>query len=133
MNTVDMPVSRNAHQTQFPATPWRRTISVTRFGVSALNVVATPEEMPVEETIDLVARARDELEVGLGAVIVNRVLPDDVTGTFYAARRRQERVYLDEIERRFSQFPQLQVPQLESDVCGLASLERVSALLVDQA
>ena len=44
--------------------------------LTALNVVATPEEMPVEETIDLVARARDELEVGLGAVIVNRVLPE---------------------------------------------------------
>ena len=27
------------------------------------NVVATPEEMPVEETIDLVGRAREELEV----------------------------------------------------------------------
>ncbi len=44
--------------------------------LTALNVVATPEEMPVEETIDLVGRARDELEVGLGAVIVNRVLPE---------------------------------------------------------
>src|SRR3954469_14410865 len=40
-NTVETPVSANAHQTQFPATPLRRTISVTRLGVSALNVVAT--------------------------------------------------------------------------------------------
>jgi anion-transporting ArsA/GET3 family ATPase len=44
--------------------------------LTALNVVATPEEMPVEETIDLVARAREELEVPLGAVVVNRVLPE---------------------------------------------------------
>ncbi len=44
--------------------------------ITALNVVATPEEMPVEETIDLVGRAREELEVPLGAVIVNRVLPE---------------------------------------------------------
>src|SRR5215204_4053735 len=36
-----MPVSRNDHQTQFPATPLRRTMSVTRLGVSLLNVVAT--------------------------------------------------------------------------------------------
>src|SRR5215207_6255510 len=36
-----MPVSRNAHQTQFPATPLVRTMFVTRFGVSVLNVVAT--------------------------------------------------------------------------------------------
>jgi anion-transporting ArsA/GET3 family ATPase len=44
--------------------------------LTALNVVATPEEMPVEETIDLVAQARTELEVPLGVVIVNRVLPE---------------------------------------------------------
>lgn len=44
--------------------------------VTALNVVATPEEMPVNETIELVERARNELAVPLGAVIVNRVLPE---------------------------------------------------------
>ena len=38
-----MPVSKNAHQAQFPATPSFRTISVTRFGVSAEKVVATME------------------------------------------------------------------------------------------
>ncbi len=43
--------------------------------LTALNVVTAPEEMPVNETIDLVARARTELAVPLGAVIVNRVLP----------------------------------------------------------
>src|SRR5512139_3602802 len=36
-----MPVRTNAHHTQLPATPWRRTMSVTRFGVSLLKVVAT--------------------------------------------------------------------------------------------
>src|SRR3954451_2769823 len=44
--------------------------------ITALNVVTTPEEMPIEETIDLVGRAREELNVPLGAVIVNRVLPE---------------------------------------------------------
>lgn len=44
--------------------------------VTALNVVATPEEMPVSETLDLVGKVRDELSVPLGAVIVNRVLPE---------------------------------------------------------
>jgi len=44
--------------------------------ITALNVVTTPEEMPVAETIDLVQRARAELHVPLGVVIVNRVLPE---------------------------------------------------------
>ena len=59
--------------------------------LTALNVVATPEEMPVNETIELVGRARAELSVPLGAVIVNRVLPELFTRadeeTFEALRR----------------------------------------------
>jgi anion-transporting ArsA/GET3 family ATPase len=44
--------------------------------LTALNIVTAPEEMPVNETIELVARAREELSVPLGVVIVNRVLPE---------------------------------------------------------
>ena len=44
--------------------------------LTALNMVTAPEEMPVNETIELVARAREELNVPLGVVIVNRVLPE---------------------------------------------------------
>src|SRR5262249_59052323 len=41
--TVIIPVSRKDHQSQLLATPFSRTIFVTRFGVSVLNVVATIE------------------------------------------------------------------------------------------
>ena len=44
--------------------------------LTALNVVTSPEEMPVNETIELVATARQQLDVPLGVVIVNRVLPE---------------------------------------------------------
>jgi anion-transporting ArsA/GET3 family ATPase len=44
--------------------------------LTALNMVTAPEEMPVNETIELVTRAREELNVPLGVVIVNRVLPE---------------------------------------------------------
>jgi anion-transporting ArsA/GET3 family ATPase len=39
-------------------------------------VVATPEEMPVNETLELAGRLRAETEVDLAAVVVNRVLPE---------------------------------------------------------
>jgi anion-transporting ArsA/GET3 family ATPase len=39
-------------------------------------IVATPEEMPVNETIELAARLENETNVALAAVIVNRVLPE---------------------------------------------------------
>jgi len=44
--------------------------------VTAVNVVTTPEEMPVAETIELVDRIRREVKVPLGTVVVNRVLPE---------------------------------------------------------
>jgi anion-transporting ArsA/GET3 family ATPase len=47
--------------------------------VTALNIVTSPEEMPVNETIELVERVREELTVPLGAVMVNRVLPEPFT------------------------------------------------------
>jgi len=44
--------------------------------ITGLVVVATPEEMPVNETIELVGRLGKETDVDLAAVVVNRVLPE---------------------------------------------------------
>src|SRR2546423_280173 len=43
---------------------------------TGLVVVATPEGMPVNETIELAGRVRQETKVDLAAVVVNRVLPE---------------------------------------------------------
>jgi anion-transporting ArsA/GET3 family ATPase len=43
---------------------------------TALAIVTTPEEMPVNETMALVERVREETTVELASVIVNRVLPE---------------------------------------------------------
>ncbi|HUQ40311.1 MAG TPA: ArsA-related P-loop ATPase [Acidimicrobiales bacterium] len=43
---------------------------------TGLCIVATPEEMPVNEAIELAARVEAETSVELAAVIVNRVLPE---------------------------------------------------------
>ena len=43
---------------------------------TGMVIVATPEEMPVRETVDLAARLRGETIVDLAAIVVNRVLPE---------------------------------------------------------
>jgi anion-transporting ArsA/GET3 family ATPase len=43
---------------------------------TGVAIVATPEEMPVSESIDLVGRLHSETNVELAAVVVNRVLPE---------------------------------------------------------
>src|SRR3954465_2014810 len=43
---------------------------------TGLVIVSTPEEMPVNETIELSARVGKDTNVDLAAIIVNRVLPE---------------------------------------------------------
>jgi anion-transporting ArsA/GET3 family ATPase len=43
---------------------------------TGLVIVATPAEMPVNETLELTDRLRQETNVDLAAVVVNRVLPE---------------------------------------------------------
>jgi len=91
-------------------------------------LVMIPERLPIEES----ARAADllrEFNVNVCGIIVNRVLPDNLDGTFYQARRQQEQVYRDEIARRFADRSLIWIPQFETDVYGVKNLERVSQLL----
>ena len=66
--------------------------------ITAVNVVTTPEEMPVAETIELVDNLRRKVDVPLGSVIVNRVLPELFTRadeeTFEALRAPEPRALL---------------------------------------
>ena len=43
---------------------------------TGLIIVTTPEEMPVNETIELADRVGQETDVDLAAIVVNRVLPE---------------------------------------------------------
>ncbi len=43
---------------------------------TTINLVVTPEELPVSEAVDLHHRLKDELELPLGAVFLNRTLED---------------------------------------------------------
>ena len=58
---------------------------------TGLVAVCTPEEMPVNETIELAERVREETTVRLSAVVVDRVLPE-LFG-------RQEEVVFDALGR----------------------------------
>jgi arsenite-transporting ATPase len=99
-----------------------------RSKVTAFVLVTMPERLPIEEAVRAL-QMLDDANITVGAVIVNRVLPEHLTGDYYHSRRRQEQAYLEEIERRFERLKRLRVPQFDSDVHGLKSLERVSALL----
>ncbi|MGE3620468.1 MAG: ArsA family ATPase [Acidimicrobiia bacterium] len=80
-------------------------------------VVAAPEEMPVNEAVELAGRLRDETVVDLAAVVANRVLPE-------LFGRGEEEVF-DELRR-----PEV-VARLEEAVGGpVAPLMQGAALAV---
>jgi arsenite/tail-anchored protein-transporting ATPase len=74
--------------------------------------------------------ALGEAGIEVGALVVNRVLPDGLEGEFYAARRQQEDVYRREIDQRFKTMDRIVIAQLESDVYGLNRLQRISAQII---
>lgn len=104
---------------------------LTRYETTAFLLVLIPERLPIEESARTV-RELEHAHLHVGGVIVNRVLPENLSGEYYEARKAQERVYLDEIDRRFRGMARTRVPLLESDVHGVASLERIAADLVSQ-
>jgi arsenite-transporting ATPase len=101
---------------------------LTDVKATGVVLVLTPERLPIEET-DRAIRSLGEAGLAVAAIVVNRVLPEGLEGKFYQARVRQERVYRDEIDRRFAGVRRVTVPQLESDVHGLEGIGRISEFL----
>src|SRR5262249_12148696 len=91
-------------------------------------LVLIPERLPIEESVRAADMLR-ESNVNVCGIIVNRILPANLTGTFYEARRRQEQAYCEEIRRRFGQYPSLWIPQFETDIYGVRNLERLIKVL----
>ncbi len=95
---------------------------------SAFVLVATPERLPLLEAEKAVGTL-DRYGIPVGAVFLNRVLPDDVTGEFLERRRERESRYLDQAAATFSGHTVHHVPLQETDVHGLAALRRIVACL----
>jgi arsenite/tail-anchored protein-transporting ATPase len=92
-----------------------------------------PERLPIEET----ARALKVLTdngIRVGALLVNRVLPESAGGTggpgdFMRARLEQQAEYLDEIERRFPKERVLRIEQDARDITTREQLRGISGTL----
>jgi arsenite-transporting ATPase len=94
---------------------------------SGFVLVLNPDRLSILES----RRALESLasaHIGVAAAVVNRVLPEG-GGDFLEARRRQEAVYLAEIDREFPRVPKIFLPLQPDDVRGLDALAQVGRLL----
>jgi arsenite-transporting ATPase len=95
---------------------------------ASIRLVMTPDRMVVAEAmrtftyLNLYGYLTD-------AVVVNRVFPDEVDGTYFGAWRAVQREQLELVESGFSPVPVLKAPYFEREVLGTEMLERLAGAI----
>lgn len=90
--------------------------------------VLLPERLSLAET-ERAVRTVAKYGIPIGAVIVNRLAPAGSAGAFFDQRRQQEQERLTTIRETFAAYPVLEVPLLETDSWGPATLDRIASHL----
>ncbi|KHE67819.1 ArsA family ATPase [Halobacillus sp. BBL2006] len=83
--------------------------------------VLIPERLPILETEKAIEQLGQH-DLPVRTLIVNKVLPEHADGAFLEKRRKQEKAYLDEIEKRFAKQQLIRVPLFEEDVSDMEKL-----------
>ena len=99
---------------------------------TAFFFVVIPEQMILIDTRKA-AGMFAKFDVPIAGYIVNRVLPDSLSGDdvpqYLRKRFDMQHGQLEEIKREFGDQVQAHVPELERDVTGLEMIERVATLM----
>jgi arsenite/tail-anchored protein-transporting ATPase len=94
----------------------------------SVRLVMTPDRMVVAEAmrtftyLSLYGYLTD-------AVIVNRVFPDELAGTYFGSWRDVQQRELERVREGFAPVPVLTAPYFESEVIGAAMLDRLGEAL----
>src|SRR5215216_6811193 len=97
---------------------------------ASIRLVMTPDRMVVAEAmrtftyLNLYGYVTD-------AVVVNRVFPDELDGTYFGAWRAVQAEQLELVESGFAPVPVLRAPYFEREVLGAEMLDRLAAALFD--
>jgi arsenite-transporting ATPase len=84
---------------------------------TSVRIVLNPEKIVLEET----RRAYTYLNLygyPVDCVIANRILPDEVTDSYFSSWRKSQRRYMNKIENTFSPLPVLQSNLMRSEIVG---------------
>jgi arsenite-transporting ATPase len=98
---------------------------------SSARLVLNPEKMVIKEA----QRALTYLNLygySTDLVIANRVLPQDLTGQYFANWRDSQNRYMQMVEEMFSPLPILRVPMFEQEVVGLDRLRHMAQSVYGQ-
>jgi arsenite-transporting ATPase len=94
-------------------------------GRTGFVFVLNPERLPILETENAINHLAQH-DLAVETLLVNKVLPPEVDGKFFAKRKEREKEYLSLIERTFSGKEIVQIPLLEEDVTSMEALNKIS-------
>jgi arsenite-transporting ATPase len=91
---------------------------------TSVRIVLNPEKIILEET----QRAYTYLNLygyPVDCVIANRILPDEVTDSYFSGWHKSQQKYMDKIESVFSPLPVLKSKLMRSEIVGLKRLAQL--------
>lgn len=92
--------------------------------VTSIRIVVNPEKMVIKEA----QRSYTYLNIydfNVDAIIVNRVIPENVTDDYFKVWKKIQKQYKETIQDSFSPIPIFEAPLLESEIVGVDMLERI--------
>jgi arsenite-transporting ATPase len=101
--------------------------------VTSFVPVMIPEAMAVEQT-EMLLTALYEFEIPVEHIIVNMILPEEVSCRFCKSRKAMQIEHLARIRHIYSdQFSLTELPLLDTEVRGLDRIRQLSSLLFAQS
>lgn len=97
-------------------------------GVTSARLVVNPEKMVIDEA----RRTYSYLGLfgyGVDGVVVNRVLPDDVTDPYFDRWRAIQKGHLDVVDEAFADLPRLRLRLFDDEMIGVDRLRRMAGEL----
>jgi arsenite/tail-anchored protein-transporting ATPase len=91
-------------------------------------MVLNPERLPILETASAVKTLKEH-GISVSKIIVNKVIPEHVEGSFMRNRKEAERPYLEEIKQVFKDIEKVYVPMFDHDIATREGLEEYSQFL----
>lgn len=95
---------------------------------TAYMMVVNPERLPILETASAVQTLKEH-GISVRKIIVNKVIPEDVEGTFMRNRKEAERPYLEDIKQLFKETEKIYVPMFDHDIATREGLQEYSEFL----
>lgn len=99
---------------------------------SSIRVVVNPEKMVIKES----QRSYTYLSLygyPVDLVVINRVLPREVTSQYFRSTKARQTRYIKLIEESFAPLPILEVPLLKKEAVGLIALKEIKDLLFKES